>query len=288
MLVGLFVLALCTYLVAFRRSSSNTLILVGIFLLFFNVFLNVFSLTDSWNPDMARLQSIYVYRHIIVGFFGCVLVLCGMISSALNNSKFAARSPFLVGAGACIFAIWFWGSGWLKFAITASREPKSPSMNWQTMASAIDAGFSPLCVPINPWLKGANWMYHRNCDLLKTPPAWEDGSVLVKDNVGYQISPPRVLLDKHLVAAAVLFKPLQHGRSFVKVMMRITLKDGNTRYFAGSHYFNASGGLLMLVGAKPVSINEVAGITLTFNVPVKVALASQEPAGIPGVAWMGY
>ena len=288
MLAGLSVLALCACLVAFRRTASNALILVGVSLLFFNVFLNVFALADSWNLDMARLQGIPVYRHIIVGFFGFVLVLCGVISSALNNSKFASRSPFVGGAGAFLFALWFLGAGSVG---KIRREPGSPTLNssqWQTMAGAIDAGLSPLCVPINPWWKGANWMYHRNCGLLKSPPAWEDGSVLVNNNFAYQISPPSVLLDKTLVAAAVLVKPLGHVRSFVEVKMRIRLKDGNTRYFSGSNDFNASGGLLMLVGEKPVSINEVEGITLIFNVPVEVALATQEPAGIPGVAWMGH
>lgn len=291
MLAGLSVLTLCAYLVAFRRCASNALILIGVSLLFFNVFLNVFALTDSWNLDMARLQGIPVYRHIIVGFFGCVLVLCGVISSVLNNINFASRSPFIGGAGAFLFALWFLGAGWLEFAGKISREPISPTLNssqWQTMAGAIDAGLSPLCVPINPWWKGANWMYHRNCGLLKSPPAWEDGSVLVSDNFAYQISPPSVLLDKTLVAAAVLVKPLGYGRSFVEVRMRIKLKDGNTKYFSGSNDFNASGGLLMLVGEKAVSINEVEGITLIFNVPVEVALGAQEPAGIPGVAWMGY
>ena len=124
--------------------------------------------------------------------------------------------------------------------------------------------------------------------MLKSPPAWENGSVLVNDNFAYQISLPKVLPDKTLVAAAVLVKPLGHGRSFVEVRMRIRLKDSNTRYFSGSNDLNASGGLLILVGEKPVSINEVEGVTLLFNVPLEVALATQEPAGIPGVAWMGH
>ena len=291
MLAGLFVLALCAYLVAFRRCASNALILVGASLLFFNVLLNVFALTDLWNLDMARLQGIPVYRHIIVGFSGWVLVLCGVISSVLDNSKSASRSPFILGAGVFLFSLWLFGAGWLEYAGKISREPASPTLNssqWQTMAGAIDAGSSPLCVPINPWWKGANWMYQRNCALLKPPPAWEVGSVLVNDNSAYQIRPPRALLDKTLVAAAVLVKPLGHGRSFVEASMRVKLKDGKTSHFSGSNDFHASGGLLMLVGEKAVSINEVEGITLEFNVPVEVALGTLEPAGIPGVAWMGY
>jgi hypothetical protein len=290
MLAGSCFLALCAYLVAFRRSASNSLILVGISLLFFNILLNVFALTDLWNLDMARLQVIPVCRQIIVGFSGWVLVLCGVISSVLDNGRLVSRSPFLRGAGVFFFSLWLFGAGWLEYAGKISREPVYPTLNssqWQAMAGAIDAGSSPLCVPINPWWKDANWMYHRNCGLLKPPPAWEVGSVLVNDNSAYQISPPLVLLDKTLVAAAVLVKPLGDGRSFVEARMSVELKDGKTRHFSGSKDFNASGGLLMLTGERAVSINEVEGITLVFNVPVEVALGTQEPAGIPGVVWMG-
>lgn len=289
--VGSFVLMLCAYLVTFRRLASNALILVGFSLLFFNVLLNVFVLTDSWNIDMARLQGVPLYRHIIVGFFGCVLVLCGVIASFSDYSSSASRSPFMGWAGAFLFLIWFLWSGWLEFAGKISREPASPTINssqWQNMSGAIDAGLSPLCVPINPWDKGVNLMYRRNCGLLKSPPAWEDGSVMVSDNLVFQISPPIDLLDKTLVAAAFLVKPLGHGRSFVEISMRINLKDGNTKYFSGSNDFIASGGLLMVFGEKPVFMNDVEGITLIFNIPVEVALSKQEPAGIPGVAWMGY
>lgn len=291
MLAGSFILSLCAYLVVYRRSTSNALILVGISLLFFNIVLNVFALTDSWNLEHARNHGVPLYRHIIVGFFGCVLLLCGVISSVINNSSFALRSSFIVWGGAFLFAIWFLGTGWFKFAGKISREPVSPTINssqWQNMAAAIDNGFSPVCVPINPWWKGANWMYHRNCGLLKSAPAWEDGSVLVNDNFAYQITSPKELLDKTLVAAAVLVKPLGHARSFVEARMRIKLKDGKTNNFSGSSHFNGSGGLLLLVGEKPVSINQVESITVIFNVPVEVALGTQEPTGVPSVAWMGY
>jgi hypothetical protein len=289
-LVGSFFLLACAYLIIYKRSNSNALILVGISLLFFNVFINVFALTDSWNINTDKLQNTPVYRHIIVGFFGCVLVLSGVISSTLNTST-ALSLPFLRGIGAFVFAIWFLGSGWLNFAGKISREPVSPTINnsqWQAMATAIDAGLSPVCVPINPWWKGANWIYQRNCVVLKAPPAWEDGSIVINGDLEYQISPPKALVDKKLVATAILVKPLGNARSFVEILMHIKLKDGNTMYFSGSNNFNSSGGLLMLVGAKSVAVNEIAGITLKFGVPVEVALDALEPSTLPGIAWLGH
>lgn len=291
MLAGALLLGLCACLVAFKRSSANALILVGMSLLFFNVFLNVFAMSDWWNFDLAWLHDIPIYRHIIVGFFGCVLVVSGVIASVTMNDSFGSLSRFMEGAGTCIFAIWFIGVGWLTVAGNLSREPIPPTVNssqWQIMADAIDTGVSPLCVPINPWWKGANWMYHRNCGLLKSPPAWEDGRLLINEKLTHKITLPDDLMEKTLVSAAVLVKPLGPAISFVDVVMRIELKDGSATYFSGSRELSSRGGLLMLVGENPIAISEVSGAFLTFNVPVEVARAAQESAGVPGVAWMGY
>ncbi|ABS13436.1 hypothetical protein I6H96_08950 [Brucella anthropi] len=288
---GILIFFVCFFLFQFKRSSSNALIVVGISILFFNVLLNTFALSDSWNLDMARLHGIPVHRHIIVGFFGCVLVMCGVVCSVTNNNSFKSRSRFIDGFGAFLFVLWFLGVGWLAFAGKVSREPGSPTINnsqWQILAEAIDSGQSPLCVPIDPWWKVANWMYHRNCGLLEPPPAWEDGRVRINDNFTHQIDIPASLIDKTLVSAAILVKPLGSGKSFVEVQMRIKLKDGNIRYLSGSRDFYASGGLLMLVGGEPIPINDISAITLIFNVPVEVALTPEEPAGVPGVAWMGH
>lgn len=285
------ILSVCTYLMVFKRSSANALIAVGILLLFFNALLHTLTLPDQWRTSNNWLvRDIPIYRYSIAGFFGCVLVVCGAACSITNNNALNFRFKLIGGTGALFFAAWFLGVGWLTFAGKINKAPSFPHLNssqWQTMAGAIDAGTSPLCVPINPWWKTSNWMYQRNCRLLKTTPAWEDGSILVNDNLAYQISPPRDLLDKTLVAAAVLVKPLGHAKSFVEVRMLIKLQDGSRRYFSGSRNINAAG-LLLLVGENPIPINEIATITLSFNVPVEVALSSQEPAGIPSVAWMGY
>ena len=290
-LIGIFLLVFFACLIAFRKSPSNSLILVGASLLFFNVLINVFAMPDLWNLDMGRLHSAPVYRHIIVGFFGCILIICGSVSSLTYNCSFGLRVRAMDWTGDFLFVSWFLSAGWLTFAGIIGREPKSPmvdSSQWQVMSNAIDAGRSPLCVPINPWFKGANWMYQRNCSLLNSPPAWDDGSIMVNGELSYQIGIPAKLLGKTLVSSSVLVKPLGYSSSFVQVLMQITLKNGKTVSFSGSNNFAGSGGLLLLIGERPISINEIANITLIFNVPAEVALSNNGSDGAPGLAWMGF
>jgi len=285
--IGVFFFGGC--LVYFKRTSSNAIVLVGLSLLFFNALLNTFALSDTWNLDMERLHGIPVYRHIIVGFFGCVLFICGVASSLTNNRSLLEKKYFDEVGGA-IFLIWFIVTGWLSFAGSINKEPLSPTLGssqWQVMADAIDAGASPICVPINPWWKGANWMYQRDCSLLKAPPAWEDGKVVVNDNLKLKLTPPSSLANKNLVSAALLIKPLVPDRSFISVLMRIDLRNGGVRFLSGAQSFNSSGGLLMLLGQNPIPINEISAITLDFNSPVEVASAIGDPADVPGIAWMG-
>lgn len=288
-LVGVGVFLLGGFIVHFRRTRSNALVVVGVSLLFFNVLLNTFALSDTWNLNMERLQGIPVYRHIIVGFFGCVLFVCGVASSLSNNGSLFKRK-YAAEVSGCIFLIWFIITGWLNFAGSINKEPLSPTLGssqWQVMADAIDAGTSPICVPINPWWKGANWMYQRDCSLLKAPPAWEDGKLLVNDSLKFNFIPPSSLGNRNLVSAALLIKPLAPDRFFISVLMRINLKDGGVRFLSGAQNFNSSGGLLMLLGKNPIPIGEISSITLEFNSPVEVASSIGDPAGVPGIAWMG-
>ena len=231
-LTGLFIFCISVFVIFIKKCNSGALIIIGLSLLFFNVTLNAFVLSDSWNLDMARLDGIPVYRHIIVGFFGCILVVSGTFSTITNNSISYPRGFIKNNLGAIFFVTWFICSGWFVFAGKISREPSSPIINnsqWQSMAFAIDSGASPLCVPIDPWWKGASWMYSRNCILLKPAPVWEDGLILISSPLFFDLSPPSIISDKTLLAAAVLVKPFSAKKSFIQVQMIIKLVDGRIK-----------------------------------------------------------
>lgn len=290
MLTGLFVFFISGLVIFKKKCKSNVLIIVGLSLLFFNVLLNSFALSDMWNLDMTRLDGIPVYRHIIVGFFGCILVASGLFS-ALTNQKIPESAGILRrNLGPVLFFVWFIASGWLSFAGKVSREPSSPIINnsqWQRMALAIDSGVSPLCVPIDPWFKGSSWMYQRNCGLLKPAPVWDDGLILISNPLFFDLVPPPTISDKTLLAAAVLVKPFSTQKTFIEVQMIIKLVDGGTKYYSGARDINTSGGLLLLTGKDSVAIKNISSVRLIFNLPVEIALAANDPTGVPGIAWMG-
>ena len=69
--------------------------------------------------------------------------------------------------------------------------------------------------------------------------------------------------------------------------MKITLRDGKIKYYTGVQNINPSGGLLFLTGTEGLAIKNIVAIRLTMNVPVEIALAADNPPGVPGIAWMG-
>jgi hypothetical protein len=290
MLGGLSIFGLSGYVIFNKKSNASALIIIGLSLLFFNILLNAFALSASWNRDMTRLDGIPVYRHIIVGFFGCILVVSGLFSALTNQKISEPAGVFRKNLGALLFLIWFVGVGWLSFAGKISREPSSPTINnsqWQGMAIAIDSGVSPLCVPIDPWWKGSSWIYQRNCSLLKPAPVWDNGLILISNPLFIDFTPPSGISDKTLIAAAVLVKPFSTKKAFVEVQMIIELLDGSIKHYSGARDLNSSGGLLLLTGKDSVTIKSISSVRLIFNLPVEVALADNNSTGVPGVAWMG-
>ncbi|MDY6484284.1 hypothetical protein [Acinetobacter faecalis] len=285
--IGLFVLFLIGHTITKKRSSSNALIIVGISILFFNILLNTFALSSSWNTDLNILPHVPVYRHIIVGFFGCILITCGLICTLTNNNFSNSSSLFKDRVATLIFILWLIISDWLAYGKQISKEPNAPTLNssqWQIMSDSIDADVSHICVPINPW---SNWMYKKGCDLLNSAPSWENGSYKMEKNFIYNIAPPASLKNKTLVSVAILLKSEKSDFQNVNVKMQIQLKNGSVKNLSNSKKVNHHGGLLLL-SSDTTPINDIANITLKFDIPVEAALDLHQPSNLPGLAWMGF
>lgn len=283
MLVGLLFLILGVLAIIYWTGKARALILVGLSLLLFNVFLNAFALSDMWNRDMSKLDGIPVYRHIIVGFFGCVLVVAGLLSEFGDRISGNGRHRFFRHSATVLFLLWFVGVGWLNAAGMMSREPGSPALNnsqWQKMAEAIDSPASPLCVPVDP----VGWMYQRNCNFLKPAPTWANGSKVLTRSLSLEEIPPVALAGKNLVAAAVMARPYSTSKTDLQVRMTIKMVDGSSRYLTGEKALKASGGLVLLTGREVTAIKDIASVTLEFNEPAEIALAPDQT----GVVWMGF
>jgi len=288
--MGICIFVISIFFILKIKNRATSLIGVGASLLLFNVILNCFALTDSWNLNLNTLKDIPVYRHTIVGYFGVVLIIGALISCLFVNEESHIKFNLKNYYGTFLFCIWFIASGWFLSGLRLSKEPISPTIGnsqWQKMAHEIESGTDPICVPVDPWHKRESWLYQRNCQLLKIPPFWDDGSLLIKDPLHIDLSPPVRLFEKKLLSAAVLAKPLSSKNEFIEVRMQMTLRDGNKVNYQGSNLIRPTGGLIQLNGPVSVKINEIVLIRLYFNLPVEIALASDDPSGLPSIAWMG-
>lgn len=288
--MGIFIFFISIFAIMKIKNRATPLIGVGASLLFFNITLNCFALTDSWNLNLNTLSGIPVYRHIVVGFSGVILMIGALISCLFVIEESQNKFKLVNYYGSLLFCIWFTASGWFLSGLKLSKEPISPTVGnsqWQKMAREIEGGANPVCVPVDPWHKRESWLFQRNCQLLKMPPFWDDGSLLIKDPLYFDLSPPTQLNEKKLLSAAVLAKPLSSKNEFIEVRMLITLRDGSKVNYQGSNLIRPTGGLIQLNGPVSVKINEIVSIRVFFNLPVAIALASDEPSGLPSIAWMG-
>jgi hypothetical protein len=287
--IGAVYIFLCVIIIFFKKAQSNSLILVGTALVFFNAVINIFAIPDMWGANMGIIDYAPTYRHAIVGFFGNILVVTGLIA----HLQFRVKSFFGIQVNnfySTIFLLWFIGSGWFLYAGNANKEPIFPMLNnsqWQKMADAIDLNLHPICVPINPWL-GVSWIYQRNCKLLNAPPAWRHGSTKLINPFFYKIAPLKDLSSNTLISAAIFIKPLSTSKEFIEAKMLIKLNSGMEIIFSGQQETLVSGNLLLLTGNQVVPVRDISSIELVFNLPVEIASSPKENAAYAGVAWMGY
>lgn len=265
-------------------SKESVLIFLGFSLILFNVALNCFAMPWGWNQDLVRLIGVPVFRHIIPAYFGSVLVVAGAISLISSRILFGRYlAPIL-------FASWFVSVGWFSVAENLSKDPTSPTANnsqWQKLAWAIDAGKTPLCVPIDPWWRGYSWMYERNCKLLMDGPDWGDGIYDFRSPSPLLIYVPKYLKGKTIWFVGVLVKPISFQSQLVESEMMFIKNSGGSIRFSGSRKLDAGGGLILLDGGQGVPTSDIKSIRLSFNVPVEVAKAAKNTANEPGMAWMG-
>lgn len=287
-LFGLVVLLLCLVVLLRFRSPSSALILVGLSLVGLNILLNAFALSDMWNPSMAGIPGVLMYRHVVVSFFGIVLVVAGVISALLEEPRVtSARVAAIAAPG--LFLVWFIGSGWYATAGDVNRVPGLPvsgSSQWQQMSDAID-GDQPVCVPVDP----LGWVFGRGCELLNKAPlaTMNPGTPNASDVArGEQVvvrTPPGVS-GRTVRSVAVVVRPATTATQSVMATATFKLKDGQTRTMAGSRLVDAGGGLVMMTGHEVVRGDQISSVVLVFDTPVAPFGANEQGSG-PTMLWMG-
>ncbi|MQT90330.1 hypothetical protein [Pseudomonas helleri] len=286
--LGSFAFLSCLLIISKKRTNASALILVGLSMLFFNVLLNVFALSDSWNIKMENLIGIPFYRHIIVGYFGVVLVIVGLIDTCAHLGK-PGKSSFSLVMAPLIFILWFFLSGWFNFSAIINRAPRSPVINnsqWQDMAPAI-ASSESICIPIDP----LGWMFSKNCSQLN-PNINVSTEIeyrplqLKKEYFSIEITPPTSASKKNLISMAVLAQP-SISTALVQGEAVLTMKDGSIKYLSGSRQLATSGGLLIFTNKGTTPLIDIESVILKFNAPINIGFFSGEPGDHPAVLWMG-
>ena len=286
---GLIFLALCAFAVYAKRSRANALILVGTSLLFLNVLLNAFAMADSWNEDMHRLAGTPVYRHIIVGYFGVILVVVAL-SELLSEHPWARAISRRLSMGPILYLLWFVLSGWLASANTLNRAPGVPAIfnsQWQLMSETIDGG-EPVCVPVDP----IGWIFERNCQMLNIDVSWGKTYKFERlpttgERGTLAVTPLPVPPHVDLMSLAVLAKPPTHEPLLATAKAVFHMKDGSTRYLRGARQLRAAGGLIHFTGKGVIPFADIQAVALEFDTPVELAYVIEAAASKPAIIWMG-
>jgi hypothetical protein len=291
-LVGITVFILCGIVLFKKRNKAGALIVIGLSLLFFNVLLNCFTLSDSWNRNMVRLIDLPVYRHIIVGFIGCILIVVGILASLTDQMRDISKSGFVISLGAIIFLIWFVACGWLSFGTKISREPVSAMINnsqWQSMSKIIDLSDSDFCIPIDP----IGWQYGKNCTILNPSMTMfnivqeSQGIISVNGNYTFNYTPPDWLSHQYIMSIGILIKPSSLKTTRVVAKATLLSNNGDHLEMFGERVLPLTGGLLNLSGVAGTKIKGVNSVKIDFNVPVEVKFVSESSITSPAILWMG-
>jgi len=291
--IGLGLLIICCLIVIKKRCQSNALVLVGLSLLFFNVLLNVFGLSDEWNITALRnLSDVPIQRHIIGGYFGTILMIVGLIA-AYTNRRIDPERSWSNYVGPIIFLSWFVLSGWFTASRPIDFFAKDESMMhaglWTSMADAIDSQ-DALGVPVAP----LGWVFQKNCVLmnseklpLMTYPYKFKSSSMKDDTSIIFLEPPHTTY-KYLISFAVLIRPKGVQSLSVNATAVVKMKDGITQYLVGARQLPAtSGGLLMLTGRESISLKDIQSITIKFNMPIEMGYFSEKAKDQPIILWLG-
>lgn len=266
------------------RKKSNALVLVGMSLIFFNILLNCFALSSSWNANMQVLSSIPLYRHIIVAYFGMILIVIGLLST-YSQIKFVRSIPIGSFIVLFLYSIWFVFTGWFQRGLLISNEPQSPTINnshWQQLSGLIDSKKETICIPINP----IQWVYKKNCTVINQGLEWKSLPFhKIHESINFEL--PKIQEDQihnlNLHSISILVKPAFIKKTFIEAEISITTNENKIVKLYASNLILPTGGTLFFSTEEPFRITNIENIKINFNIPVEIAMNNS----IPAIMWLG-
>lgn len=287
--IGLILLMVIVFMVKAFRHPSVFLCICGVALVLSSVVLNVLALPKYFNSEVGLLSGgVPLYRHTIVSFWGVVFIVAGLCICLREKAGRFVGESITKKLSSVLFVSWFVLSGWFGYGATISREWISPFVNnsqWQNLSAAIQAGETPLCVPVDPFY----FVYGNNCKLL-SPNVIDfdfENKALERLDSGYGVnlvSPPSVS-GANLVAVAMLVYPALNVSSRVSARLNVELSGGEIETLYSERVLDSTGGLIYFSAPPKVVYKGVKRISVVFDGLVEVAYSKSLKE--PIVMWMG-
>lgn len=288
--IGFAIFCILTIIIIYAKKTSVILIVIGLSLILFQLLINSFGMSFFWNTDLVRLEKIMLHRTTLGIWIGIVLIAAGVSTQLSSNFQF--KNIRISYFPIVIFALWFLVSGWAIKAINVSKHPPFPTIGnsqWQLMSPLINAGTSPLCVPIDP----IGWVYGKNCRQLNTELKW--GALLtyvdlINENASSKITvvTPEIISGNHLLAFSIPVKPSQNKSTLPTIVKAVLkMKNSDIHLLSGDAKLKHSGGAIMVKTNEPIPIKDILEIILEFDHPVSIGMTNFAGIQEPAIMWMG-
>jgi len=296
-LIGILTLYKLLSTIKKNKNHANALLVVGLFNLLFNCILNTFVLSDTWNIKMENLNSVPLYRHVILGFSGVILSLTAyasnlhnqinsnVIDTSIKKQKWQSWSPFK------LLFVWFIMT-WLPYGLNISRDLNSPALqnsHWQLLSHQLEVSNDPICIPIDP----LGWVYQRNCAILNPEINWfkkiEYREVPnIQEQRQIDIVLPNNITSSRILSIAILVKPIIINENRVSAKVIFKMKGGSNLQWNGIRQLDPKGSLLLLTApSSSLLFQNIQSASLHFDQNVKIGYIADEPFSSPAILWMG-
>jgi hypothetical protein len=287
--VGVGLLVVVGFIVKVFRHPAVFVCVCGVFLVLFSVVLNVFALPKYFDLKVGLLSGgVPLYRHTIVAFWGAVFIVAGFCIFLKEAADRFINSAMTKKLPSILFVSWFVLSGWFDYGVTISREWLSPfvgNSQWQNLSASIQAGETPLCVPVDPFY----FVYGNNCRLLSPSVIDYDFEKKSLGGIGsdyrVDLASPSSVSDANLVAVALLVYPVSHVSSRVVARLDVEFADGEIKSLRAEKMLDSTGGLIYFSAPPKVVYKGVKRISIVFDELVEVAYSKSLKE--PIVMWMG-
>ena len=255
--------------IAWRGTAPvRALIICGALLVAGNMALVAFTLPDDWLA-VPRLNGFDLMRQNMPALIGAALVVLGAVQTL----------PERLGLG--VFAGWCLTLLLLAIPINARGWQTGLASQWQALGTAIDAGTTPLCVPVDP----AGWVYGRGCRSLGA--GYQPGLTLAYTGAATRtaLAARPALSGRTLIAFGLMAKPV--SMMPVRAQATLVLRDGRRVPLTLVASLPAGGGLAMFTTGSPLAAADVQQAAISFDALVVLGRYTVYTPGQPVTAWFG-